>query len=160
MAIYTYDTPKGPVRAYYQTITTNSCQGYFETFMGDKGTLVISEAGSRGEAYREPTAPQWDEWVKKGYLLAPPEKKEEKSDSGALVDVRESAAPDVYKIGVEFKDPYHKPHLENFFNAVRGKGKLNCPAEVGYDTAATVLKVNEAVEAGCKLEFKPEEFKV
>ncbi len=160
MAIYTYDTPKGVVRAYYQTITTNSCQGYYETFMGDKGTLVISEAGSRGEAYREPTAPQWDEWVKKGYLVAPPEKKEEKSDSGALVDVRESAAPDMYKIGAVFKDPYHKPHLENFFNAVRGKCKLNCPAEVGYDTAATVLKVNEAVEAGCKLEFKPEEFKV
>ena len=160
MAIYTYDTPKGVVRAYYQTITTNSCQGYYETFMGDKGTLVISEAGSRGEAYREPTAPQWDEWVKKGYLLAPPEKKEEKSDSGALVDVRESAAPDMYKIGVEFKDPYYKPHLENFFDAIRGKCKLNCPAEVGYDTAVTVLKVNEAVEAGCKLEFKPEEFKV
>ena len=50
--------------------------------------------------------------------------------------------------------------LENFFNAVRGKGKLNCPAEVGYESAVSVLKVNEAVEAGCKLEFKPEEFKV
>ena len=76
------------------------------------------------------------------------------------MDVRESPIPDMYKIGVEFKDLYHKPHLENFFNAVRGKGKLNCPAEVGYETAATVLKVNDAVEAGCKLEFKPEEFKV
>jgi len=160
MTVYTYDTPKGVVRAYYQTITTNSYQGYYEVFMGDQGSLLISESGSRGEAYREPTAPQWDEWVKKGYLLAPPEKKEEKSDSGALVDVRESAAPDMYKIGVVFKDPYHKPHLENFFNAVRGKEKLNCPAEVGYETAASVLKVNDAVEAGCKLEFKPEEFKV
>jgi predicted dehydrogenase len=159
MAIYTYETKKGIVRAYYQTITTNSCQGYFETFMGDQGTLVISEASSRGEAYRESTAPQWDQWVKKGYLLAPPEKKEEKSDSAALVDVRESAAPDVYKINAEFKELYHKPHLENFFNVVRGKGKLNCPAEVGYESAVSVLKVNEAVDAGCKLEFKPEEFK-
>jgi hypothetical protein len=52
------------------------------------------------------------------------------------------------------------PHLVNFFNAVRGQGKLNCPAEVGYESAVTVLKVNQAVEAGCKLEFKPEEFKV
>lgn len=160
MAVYTYETKKGPVRAYYQTITTNSCQGFYETFMGDQGTLVISEAGNRGEAYRESTAPQWDQWVKNGFLLAPPEKKEEKSDSGALVDVRESAAPDMYKIGAEFKDVYHKPHLENFFNAVRGKGKLNCPAEVGYESAVSVLKVNEAIEAGCKLEFKPEEFKV
>jgi len=55
---------------------------------------------------------------------------------------------------------YHQPHLENFFNAVRGKEKLNCPAEVGYETAVTVLKVNEAVEAMRRLEFKPEEFKV
>ena len=161
MAVYTYDTPKGVVRAYYQTITTNSCQGYYETFMGDQGTLVISEAGSRGQAYREQAAPDWAKWVKQGYLLAPPEKKkEEKSETGALVDVRESSTPEEYKLPVEFKDLYHKPHLENFFNAVRGKCKLNCPAEVGYETAATVLKVNDAVEAGCKLEFKPEEFEL
>ena len=37
--------------------------------------------------------------------------------------------------------------------------KLNCPAEIGYETAVTVLKVNEAVEAAKRLDFKPEEFK-
>jgi hypothetical protein len=37
---------------------------------------------------------------------------------------------------------------------------LNCPAEVGYETAVTVLKVNEAAEAGRRLEFKPEDFVV
>jgi hypothetical protein len=52
----------------------------------------------------------------------------------------------------------HQPHLENFFDAIRGKAKLNCPAEVGYETAVTVLKVNEAAEAGRRLEFKPGEF--
>lgn len=161
MALYTYQTEKGTVRAFYQTITTNSCQGYFETFMGDDGTLVISEAAGRGQAYREKRAPDWDKWVKKGYLTAPPEKKEESGEqTGVLADVRESPTPEEYKLPVELKDPYHKPHLENFFNAVRGKEKLNCPAEIGYETAVTVLKVNGAVEAGCKLEFKPEEFKV
>ena len=55
---------------------------------------------------------------------------------------------------------YHQPHLENFFNAVRGKEKLNCPAEIGYETAVAVLKVNQAVEAGRKLEFKADEFHV
>lgn len=55
---------------------------------------------------------------------------------------------------------YHQPHLENFFDAVRGKAKLNCPADVGYETTVAVLKVNEAIEAGKKLEFKPEDFKV
>jgi len=160
MALYTYETKKGTVRAFYETITTNSCQGYFETFMGDEGTLVISEASSRGQVYREKSAPEWDKWVKQGYLIAPEQKKEEKTDSSALVDVRESPKPEEYKLAVDLTDPYHKPHLENFFNAVRGKEKLNCPAEVAYECAVSVLKVNQAVEAGCKLEFKPEEFKV
>ena len=134
MALYTYETKKGTVRAFYQTITTNSCQGYFEVFMGDQGTLVISEAASRGQAYREKSAPDWDKWVKQGYLIAPPEKKEEKiGHTGALVDVRESPTPEEYKLPVDLKDPYHKPHLENFFNAIRGKEKLNCPAEVAYE---------------------------
>ena len=38
--------------------------------------------------------------------------------------------------------------------------QLNCPAEVGYETAVTVLKVNEAIEAKQRLSFRPEEFKV
>ncbi len=54
--------------------------------------------------------------------------------------------------------PFLQPHLENFFDAIRGKATLNCPAEVGYKTAVAVLKVNEAVEAGRKLEFQPDEF--
>ena len=53
----------------------------------------------------------------------------------------------------------HRNILENFFDAIRGKAKLTCPAEVGYETAVTVLKVNEAVEAAKRLEFKPEDFK-
>jgi hypothetical protein len=53
----------------------------------------------------------------------------------------------------------HRPHLQNFFDAIRKGAALNCPGEVGYDTAVTVLKVNDAVEAQKRLEFKPEEFK-
>ncbi len=158
MAIYTYETAKGMVRAFYQTITTNSNMGYYEAFMGDEGTLSISESAGRGAVYREPTAPDWDKWVKLGFLLEP--KEEETAESDAVVDARETIAPPSYEIPVELKDPYHKPHLVNFFNAIRGKEKLNCPAEIGYETAVAVLKVNDAVEAGCKLDFKPEEFKI
>mgnify|MGYP006306834625 FL=1 len=57
--------------------------------------------------------------------------------------------------------PFHQPHLVNFFDAVRDKSvKLNCPAEIGYETAVMVLKVNEAVEQAKRLDFKPEEFHV
>ena len=77
-----------------------------------------------------------------------------------MLDVRESVSPDEHRIPIQLLDPYHKPHLENFFNAIRGTAKLNCPAEVGYETAVAVLKVNEAIEAGKRLAFSPEEFKV
>ncbi len=160
LSIFEYDTPKGVVRAFYQVLTTNSAQAYYEQFMGDQGTLVISESASRGSVYREPLAPEWDKWVKLGFINEPVEE-EAQAASEAVLDVRETVAPPAYEIPVSMDGkPYHQPHLENFFNAMRGKEKLNCPGEIGYETAVTVLKVNEAVEAACKLNFKPEEFEV
>jgi predicted dehydrogenase len=158
MVLYEYETKEGTVRAFYQTITTNSSQGYYESFMGDEGTLSISEASARGSTFREPGAPDWDKWIKMGYLSEL--KKEEKAETEAVLDVRETTPVSEYKIPVTMDKPYHQPHLENFFDAVRGKAKLNCPAEIGYETAVTVLKVNEAVEAARKLSFKPDEFEV
>ncbi len=159
LATFEYDTPYGKVRAFYQTISTNSNQGYYESFMGDQGTLVISESASRGAAYREPTAPEWDKWVSLGYLKAPAAD-QPKPQTEAVLDVRETIAPPSFELPVKFDDPYHKPHLENFFGAVRGTAKLNCPAEIGYETAVMVLKVNEAVETGKKLTLDPQEFRI
>ena len=157
LATLEYETRTGKVRAFYQTISTNSNQGYFESFMGDQGTLVISESAGRGAAYREPAAPDWDKWVSLGYLNAPAAEAK-KPQTDAVLDVRETLAPPSFELPVKFSDPYHKPHLENFFNAVRGKEKLNCPPELGYETAVTVLKVNEAVESGKKIILSPREF--
>ena len=81
-------------------------------------------------------------------------------DEEAVLDVRESVSPDLHRVPVVLRDPYHQPHLQNFFDAVRGKATLNCPAEVGYESAVTVLKVNEAIDAKQRLSFRPEEFKV
>jgi predicted dehydrogenase len=162
MAIYDFETTEGVVRAFYQVLTTNSNQGYYETFMGDQGTLVISESAARGSVYREQSAQvDWDKWVKLGFVNEPKEAEEKTEGATAALDVRETLAPPAYEIPVTMDNkPYHQPHLENFFNAVRGKEKLNCPAEVGYETAVMVLKVNEAIEAQRRLEFKPDEFKV
>ena len=163
MVVYDYDTPLGPAKAYYQTQTTNGSQGYFENFMGDQGTLLISESevNNAGSLYRDPNAPAWDKWIQKGYVSAPQlQEAKEKSDSGAIADVRESVAPDRHTVPVALRDPYHQPHLQNFFDAVRGKAKLNCPADVAYETAVAVLKVNEAIEAGGRLSFKAEDFKI
>jgi predicted dehydrogenase len=162
MAIYEYETPAGTVRAYYQTQTHNGSQGYFENFMGNQGTLVISEseANNPGFLYRDPNAPAWDEWVQKGYVSAPKIQEVKEKDEEAALDVRESVSPDLHRVPVVLRDPYHQPHLQNFFDAVRGEAPLNCPAEVGYESAVTVLKVNEAIDAKQRLSFRPEDFRI
>lgn len=163
MVVYDYNTPAGPVKAYYQTQTTNGSQGYFENFMGDQGTLLISESEVNypGRLYRDPNAPSWDRWIQKGYISAPAvQGVAERAGSGAVVDVRESVSPDEHRVPVVLRDPYHQPHLQNFFDAVRGKAVPNCPADIGYECAVTVLKVNEAIEASMPLSFEPGDFRV
>jgi predicted dehydrogenase len=157
LTLFEYETNEGMVRTFYQTITTNSSQGYFENFMGDHGTLNISESASRGGVYREQSAPDWQKWVDLGYLTTPEEDKTA-TQPGVVLDVRETIAPPKHGLPIVFNDPYHQPHLKNFLNAVRGKEELNCSAEVGYETAVTVLKVNEAVATGRKLNFDKSEF--
>jgi predicted dehydrogenase len=161
MAIYEYETPQGPVTAHYQTISTNSSQGYFESFMGHEGTLLVSERAARCRAYRESWVDErkWGRWVRKGYLSEPEVPKPVKPQSaGVVIDARESVPAPSYQLLVEVLERAHQPHLENFFDAIRGKAKLTCPAEVGYETAVTVLKVNEAAQASRRLEFKPQDF--
>jgi hypothetical protein len=82
--------------------------------------------------------------------------------TGAILDVRESPPPPKYDLPVAMNKKPHQMHLENFFDAIYsgGKAALNCPAEVGYETAVAVLRVNEVAEAGRKLSFEPEEFKI
>jgi predicted dehydrogenase len=162
MAVYDYDTPQGPVKAYYQTQTTNGSQGYFENFMGDQGTLLISESevNYAGRLYRDPNAPAWDTWVQRGYVTAPKLQEVKEQAEGAVADVRESVSPDEHLVPVALRDPYHQPHLQNFFDAVRGKARLNCPPEIGYESAVAVLKVNEAIEAGSRLAFGKDAFEV
>ena len=160
MVVYDYETPHGVVRAFYQTLTTNGFGGYYEVFMGDQAALEISESAGRGSIYRDAAnAPDWTQYVKAGILTAPKDDAKP-ATGGAVLDVRETAAPPSYGIPVTMRKKYHQPHLENFFGAMRGKEKLNCPGEIGYETAVTVLKVNAAADARTRLEFKPEEFEI
>jgi len=165
MAIYEYDTPQGVSRAMYQVLTTTSNGGFYENFMGTDGTLVISEVPQRGNHFlRENHVPEmeWEKFVADGLLTqaaAPPPVTADKTKD-VLVDVRVSAELGSWGIPVTLNKPVHQPHLENFFDAVRYGTPLNCPAEIGYETAVAVLKVNEAVAAGKTLGFAPEEFVV
>jgi predicted dehydrogenase len=157
MVIYDYETRRGTARAFYQTVTANSSYGNFERFLGDEGTLQISETSPNTKIYREPSVPRWAKWVNLGYLEQPSEKKTPLSETS--VEVTESVEPPAYRLPIKFDDPNHKPHLENFFDAIRGETRLNCPAEVAYETAVAVLKVNDAIESGRKVSLGPEDFR-
>ncbi len=160
MAIFDYDTPTGSKRAFYQVLTTTAYGLFYEAFMGIDGALVISEVPESGNhVLREAHAPSWDKFVRQGLLVktAPPAVKATKD---TLVDVRASKPLGSWPLPVDMAKPAHQPHLENFFNAIRYGVPLNCPAEIGYETAVAVLRVNEAVEAGRKLYFQPEDFEV
>ncbi len=165
MAIYEYPTDEGMVRAFYQVLTTTSAGGgYFEYFMGTEGSLKISENPKISAAYREAHAPEWDEWVEKGYIAqgggSADEPKPWEKKRSVTVDVRETAQLSAWKIPVELNKAIHQPHIENFVDAIRQGTPLNCPGEQGYASCVTVLKVNEAVAAECKLDFDSDSFTV
>jgi len=174
MAIYEFATPAGPVRGFYQVLTTTSAGGgYMEYFMGDEGALKMSENPKYTGLYREARAPEWDKWRDLGIVskpgtsydtgpaLAPWEKPRPKlggPSKAATVDVRETAALDSWEMPVTLDKAIHQPHLENFFDSIRGKAKLTCPPEQGFASAVTVLRVNEAVAARQTLSFLPADF--
>ncbi len=158
MAIFEYDTAQGPVRAFYQVLTTTSAGGgYFEQFMGDEGSVKISENPTLTKVYREDRAPEWDKWIDLNYLRrsegAPDPKKAE------TVDVRETAPLVAYELPVVLDKPLHQPHLENFFAAVRGEGTLNCDAAHAFESEAPIFMVNPAVAARKTIDLKPEDFR-
>ncbi|HOZ45624.1 MAG TPA: Gfo/Idh/MocA family oxidoreductase [Candidatus Hydrogenedentes bacterium] len=161
MAIFDYETEAGVSRAFYQVLTTTSNGGFYENFMGTDGTLVISEVPMRGnhllkEAHAD--IGTWNQAVKAGWLEKEATPAAPAATDDVVVDVRVSAALGSWPLPLEIAKPVHQPHLENFFNAIRFGEELNCPAEIGYETAVAVLKVNEAVETGQRIMFKPGEF--
>lgn len=160
MAMYEFETPEGTARALYQVQTTTQHGGFYEAFMGENGSIVLSEIPERGNwAMREPHAPEWDSLARRGLLLseAPLIQKTESRD--IYVDVRVTVEAGRWPLPVELAKPAHQPHLENFFAAVRDGTPLSCPSELAYESAVSVLRVNDAVAARRTLEFKPEHFK-
>jgi predicted dehydrogenase len=180
---------KQVVRGFYQLLTDSSNGGYFESFIGDEGALTISEMEGIGGIRREEQAPraEFEKLLKpREKEKTDAEKAAEKAIADAKaaaakagktdndpsdLDVQPpSNPPGRYFMPIEVPGtagpglkpatkPEHTCHLENFFDAIRKGVPLNCPPEVGYETCVTVLKVNDSLEQGKRLEFKPEEFK-
>jgi predicted dehydrogenase len=156
MVIYEYPLDQGVARAFYQVQTTSSAGGgYFEMFMGDDGTIKMSEDPSICAIYREARADavSWDDLAQKGYVRAKPAS----AIDATKIDVRETAQLAEYEIPVFFNKPPHQPHLENFFNAIRGTAKLNCPADEAFGSEYIIHKANEAIAAETRIEITSEE---
>ncbi len=147
--MYDYQTEfegkKGSARSYYQVLNTSSWQEYFERFNGDKGSITLSEnirkcyyiAGSNVEV------PDWLKNVEAinvdgqtAYPLLPAFKARDEESAAVMEDFE--------------KKQGHFLHLENFFDAVRKNDPkaVNCPPQIGYDTAVAVLNVIPAIEKG------------
>ncbi len=155
MAILEYQTDKGTIAVSYEVLCTNGYGGHVEVFMGDQGTLELSESSSRGGVYRDPEAPDWRKWVRLG-LLNEPGIETKPSTGSASIDVAETKPPAKYEIPVTVDVPYHQPHLANFFDAIRGEAQLNCAGQVAYSSTVTALKINEAIEKKQTIELDPE----
>jgi predicted dehydrogenase len=154
MVIYEYPYPEGIVRAFYQVQTTTSAGGgYFEMFMGDEAAIKMSEDPKLSAVYREARAPSWDALVSKNYLRAQPAPVYASPADAAKVDVRETAQLAAYDIPVTFNKKPHQPHLENFFNAIRGTAKLHCPADEAFTSEYVIHKANEAIPLGRRLDI-------
>jgi len=167
MAILEYPTPDGIVRAASQVVTTSSggAAAFFEQFMGTEGTIRISENPKWTRLYHEAYAPDWDRWVKQNLLVKEQQPDTQKPDQPKPEDpneirVRETGQVVAYEVPIVLDKPSHQPHLENFFDAIRGKVKLTCPADEALFTEVIVHKLNEAITARKALELRPEDFAV
>ncbi|MHC4475411.1 MAG: Gfo/Idh/MocA family protein [Planctomycetota bacterium] len=180
MAIYDYQTEQGSVRAFYQVLNTTAWGTYgtyYETFMGDVGTLLISERvwgknKNIGWAFLEEhiaddpaVRKRWNDCIAKKLIGSEYKMTKDTKDKSVLkigASIPGQKAFRYHPLLTKLTEPVHQPHLKNFFDAIRSNGKigLNCPGEVGYETAVAVLKANEAIEKGEILRFAPEEFKV
>lgn len=163
MCIFEFDkTFQGRrAQAFYQVLTTTSSGGgYFESFMGDQGTLKMSENPALTKLFRENNAPDWKPLIDAGVIG----EGDESSANVKVADARESKALVAYGFpakvpGYDADKPIHMYHLENFFGAVRGENNLSCDAEHAYEAEAAVFKARDAIEKG-PLTFEESDFVV
>jgi len=75
--------------------------------------------------------------------------------SGAIA-AYESAPPDKYALPGGLSKPPHQPHIENFFDAMRGKAKLTSDARHALESEAPIYWVNPAAESKEIIKFTDE----
>ena len=170
MCIYEFTMPDGTKNeAYYQVMSSNARGGFYEQFMGEKAALTIAEISARGNTVQRDLGnsinpwkdDEWRAFIDKGWILPAADDKLKKDVSkDIVVDTRITELANGNPLGIALNKPAHMPHLENFFAACRHGEKLNCPAELAYESAVAVLAANASADSHQTHYFKPEDFKV
>lgn len=160
MCIFEYDTPlHGPVRAFYQVLTgTSAGGGYYEAFMGTEGTVQISEQRQFTNLYRESGAPSWNHLVRRNLLRLVSDGASQ--DAGDGVASYESPPLEQFDLPGILNKPVHQPHLENFFDSIRGKASLNCDARKAFESEAPIFWVNPSARNNEYIRFTDEHLTV
>ena len=140
---YDWGGRKTTVRGTYHIANTTELGGFYETFTGTEGEISISEIATRGGVWRDRNAPvaPWEEELQG--------KAVKEFGSRGYGSVPATDTKRVY---------WH--HLGNFFDAIRGKGKLACPGELGFEVAVSAFKTIESMKTGQPVKMTAEDFKV
>jgi predicted dehydrogenase len=147
-----YEYPNG-VKVVYTSITANAYDGYGEWFMGDKGTIVLTEE-NKGLLFREPRAGKL-EWEDDASTV--------QVDGRTAITLQARPTRRAQTQGEQLnygtnRNAYYL-ELEHFCQCVRTGETPRCTAEQAIPALATVLLAEEAIERGTKLYFTPEMFK-
>ena len=191
MLFYEYDTPRArwgteagtgdtlTSRAYYQVLTTTGSQNFYEKFMGEFGSIAISEDDKVNQIYTESHADkeQWEAATKgKNPLITKDLEKYEVKHKfwqneytppptkhlATITDARVSVAPAKYEIPISLNEPAHAPHVRNFVEAIRKSGAtqadLNCPVEEAFRSTVSILKIFESLEKNERIVMTADDF--
>lgn len=145
------------VKVYYQSLTTNQFDGYYEQFMGDKGTLVISTDYAR--LYQEPRVEDIA-WASMAHREKIGGKDAIILDADVTTKLRqESSEGEHIETEGARKDDYLN-EIESFIQSVREGTPCICDAEEGLRSAVTCIVANEAMAKQKKLTYKADMFKI
>jgi predicted dehydrogenase len=160
-ALYQFPYQDHTVRVSATMLTTTGTEGarQFERFLGDHGSVQLAENPRWTRVGREPTAAEWDEWVRRNYVVRQ-EAVAAHAAADEQADVHVSGELEPYRIPIEVTTLPCQAHLENFVAAVRGEAPLNCPAEAAYASHVTALKTLEATQSRAEVSLEVSDYAV
>jgi predicted dehydrogenase len=160
MALLDYAAAGKTVRAAVQLVSHSGDGGAIERFLGDEGSLAVSEAAGAAWASREPRAPAWDRWVNLEYVRPADPAGGAAPGSPDALRVAETSKRTRYDVPARAEVPVLQSHLQNFADAIRGKTPLACPPEAGFRALVATTKIDEAIRSATRTTIAPGEYVV